>query len=219
MPLAGGASDKFGNRYEGRWTVLQMVELIDERADSLRLEPPGTEGVGVEFWVRRGTAYEYHQIKRQHGAEGRWTIGSLNDRQVLIRFFDKLNDLSATCVFVSGHAAYQLDELSDRARRAASWEEYDRAFLNSHDSRTTFNELRMKWGGCAPEETYSRLKRITVRTIDEETLRATVESRLAVLVEGQPPSTLVAVLAEFALDKVHFEITALDIWRHLESQG
>ena len=41
MPLPGGPTDKFGNRYEGRWTVLQMAEVLDERADSLRLEPPG----------------------------------------------------------------------------------------------------------------------------------------------------------------------------------
>jgi hypothetical protein len=196
-----------------------MAEVLDERADSIRLEPPGEDGDGAEFWLRREAAYEYHQVKRQHGAEGRWTVASLNDRRVLPRFFEKLNDPSATCAFVSTHSAYQLDELSDRARRAASWAEYDRDFLKSSSVRTSFDELRAAWGDCASEEAYERLKRITVRTVDEETLRTMVEGRLAILVEGQAPSAVAASLASFALDQVHNELTAVDIWRHLESQG
>lgn len=95
MPLAGGAADKFGNRCEGRWTALAMADILDERADSIRLEPPGEEGAGAEFWLRRGVNSEYHQVKRQHGAEGRWTIASLGEKGTLRHFFDKLNDYSA----------------------------------------------------------------------------------------------------------------------------
>lgn len=219
MPLHGGGSDKFGNRYEGRWTVFQMAKVLDEKVDSIRLEPPGKEGDGAEFWLRHGASYEYHQVKRQYGAEGRWTVASLNDRQVLPRFFEKLNDPSAACAFISTHSAYQLDELSDRARRAASWAEYDRDFLKSSSMRTSFDELRAAWGNCTPEEAYERLKRITVKTIDEETLRTIVESSLAILVEGLVPSAVAASLASFALDEVHKELTAVDIWRHLASQG
>jgi len=65
MPLPGGPADKFGNSFEGRWTVWQMIDLMAERADSIRLEPPGDEGQGIEFWVRRGSDREYHQIKRR----------------------------------------------------------------------------------------------------------------------------------------------------------
>jgi len=50
--LSGGATDKFGNHYEGRWTVACMIEVIDG-ADSIRLEPPGKEGEGVEFICER----------------------------------------------------------------------------------------------------------------------------------------------------------------------
>jgi hypothetical protein len=71
MPLPGGATDKFGNRYEGRWTVMCMIDVLDEEADAIRLEPPGVEGEGIEFWVRRGEARAYHQVKRQHSASGR----------------------------------------------------------------------------------------------------------------------------------------------------
>jgi hypothetical protein len=219
MPLPGGASDKFGNRYEGRWTVLQMAEVLAEHADLMRLEPPGEEGEGVEFWVRRSGGYEYHQVKRQHGADGRWTIASLNDRRVLQRFFEKLSDPSATCVFVSTHSTHQLDELIDRARRAASWAEYDRDFLKSSPLRAAFYELLSYWGNSEPAEAYERLKRVAIRTVDEETLRLMTEGQLAVLVEGQSPSAVAASLASYALDRVHHELSATDIWQHLESQG
>ena len=32
MPLPGGPADKFGNRYEHWWTVLQLVRVIDGQA-------------------------------------------------------------------------------------------------------------------------------------------------------------------------------------------
>jgi hypothetical protein len=52
MPLSGGAADKFGNRYEGRWTVNCMTDVMDERADAIRLEPPGAEGEGCNDPIR-----------------------------------------------------------------------------------------------------------------------------------------------------------------------
>lgn len=71
MTLPGGASDKFGNRYEGRWTVNCMIDMMDERADAIRLEPPGAEGEGIEFWVRRGDRREYH---RETAAQCQWKM-------------------------------------------------------------------------------------------------------------------------------------------------
>lgn len=53
-----------------------MIEVMDERADRIRLEPPGEEGEGVEFWIAKGDSREYHQVKRQRvwskvvGSEG-----------------------------------------------------------------------------------------------------------------------------------------------------
>ena len=51
MPLPGGAADKVGIRYESLWTVNCMIDVMDESADSIRLEPPGEEGDGIEFWL------------------------------------------------------------------------------------------------------------------------------------------------------------------------
>lgn len=47
----------------------------------------------------------------------------------------------------------------------------------------------------------------------------TLESRLVPMIEGQLPSVVAAILAQYALDQVHQELTATDIWRYLEQQG
>ena len=45
-----------------------------------------------------------------------------------------------------------------------------------------------------------------------------IESRASTLVEGDA-AAVVDVLAEMASDRVHHELTAHDIWNHLESRG
>jgi hypothetical protein len=222
MPLPGGAADKIGNRYEGRWTVLCMVDVMDEKADAIRLEPPGLEGEGFEFWLSKGNCCEYHQVKRQR-ADGSWTIANLKSKAVVSNFWEKLKMSTAWCIFVSTDRAFELGELADRARSAASWQEFDQEFLKAEQTKASkqlqnFQRLCRYWNNCTEIDAYEALKRIAVRTIDEDTLRTTVESRIAALVEGNPANA-VDVLAQFALDKVHHKLTAHDIWCHLESRG
>ncbi|MEG5054988.1 MULTISPECIES: hypothetical protein [unclassified Microcoleus] len=82
MTFAGGVADKLGNRYEGRWTVHCMIDVMEEKADSISLEPPGIDG--IEFFLRRKSKLEYHQVKRQRSGRGRWTLSSLEDEQVKV---------------------------------------------------------------------------------------------------------------------------------------
>src|SRR4051794_6138368 len=51
VPLPGGAADKVGNRYENRWTVRWLAGVLADEARSIRIEPPGAEGEGIEFWL------------------------------------------------------------------------------------------------------------------------------------------------------------------------
>ncbi len=130
MTLPGGPADKFGNRYEGRWTVRCMIDILEERADAIRLEPPGDLGEGVEFWLDGRDERQWHQVKRQLAGRGRWTISDLKRVGVLAQFRRRLAaSLTDTCHFVSAHAAYQLDDLTERARKAASFEEFNRVFV------------------------------------------------------------------------------------------
>lgn len=218
MPLPGGAAEKYGNRYEGRWTVACMLEVMDERADSIRLEPPDLEGQGFEFRITRQGIQEYHQVKRQRSV-GNWTLNALKREGVLTNFIAKLHeDPMVHCVFVSAISAGQLAELSDRARRSADWEEFNTEFIDNDQMRTNFDLVRNSHTGMQRQETYEQLKRVHVRTLDEFSLRTTIEFRASTLVDGDA-ATVVAVLAELASDSIHQELTALDIWNHLESRG
>ena len=64
---------------------------------------------------------------------------------------------------------------------------------------------------------YEQLKRVHIRTLDESSLRHMIESRASTLVDGDA-ATVVGVLAELASDRIHQELTATDIWNHLESR-
>ena len=217
MPLPGGAADKFGNRYEGRWTVACLLDVMDEKADSIRLEPPGPEEQGFEFWIKRQDVREYHQVKRQNSI-GHWTIHTLKREGLLTNFITKLQDPNAHCVFVSANSAQQLAELSDRAGSSSSWEEYKMTFLSSDQTNTNFDLVRSSGPDLTEQEIYNLLQRVQVTTIDESLLLTVIESRASTLVDGNA-ATVVDVLAEMASDKVHRELTAHDIWRHLESRG
>ena len=98
MPLPGGEADKLGNRYEARWTVFCMIDVMDEKADSIRLEEPGEDA--FEFFVRRKGKLEYHQVKRQKSGRGRWTLKALEDGQVqvLSDFCRSLSNPDVSCV-------------------------------------------------------------------------------------------------------------------------
>jgi hypothetical protein len=119
--LPGDPTDKTGNRYEGWWTLGRVAEVMHGETASIRLEPPGPEGEGVEFWLRHAGTVRYEQVKIQHGAEGRWSLGDLNSRGVLRSFAGKLQDPQVRCVFASSDSAPQLEELTERARGAASY--------------------------------------------------------------------------------------------------
>jgi hypothetical protein len=214
MPLPGGPTDKFGNRYEGRWTVFCMSEVMREHADSIRLELPGEDG--AEFRLCKAEQCVYHQVKRQQSSTGRWLLSDLGRKGVLSYFWQKLREELCQCTFVSAHPAYQLEELAYRARGSLSWVEFDKAFLKG-EYRDTFASLQSSWD-AQPEEAYEALKSVYVRTIDEETLLTMVESALEYLVEGDP-TTIRSLLADFVLSKIHAVLTAHDIWRYLEEKG
>ena len=216
MPLPGGASDKAGLRYELLWTVRCLIRLMKGELDSIWLEPAGEEGEGVEFAITTSDGLEYHQVKRQLTGKGVWSLSELSRRGVLSHFYQKLGDSSATCTFVSSHAAHPLDELAARAREARTWTEFQRNFVSSDAWDRNFNELHTCWNSPSTENTYERLTRVEVREIDEKSLREWVEDALEALVTGVP-ATASAVLSSFALNQTHQELTSQDVWAHLQS--
>ena len=218
MPLPGGPSAKAGDRYELLWTVHCMLRVVAGEAESIRLEPLGEEGEGIEFTIDGPSGTEYHQAKRQRTGRGVWTLTELAKEGVLTHFHQKLDAPATETVFVSAHAAHPLDELADRARAAGSWEEFERAFVSSNEWSSHFDNLHRRWGSPEKADSYERLRRVYVRTIDEGSLRGLVHSRLGVLTDGDLANAT-DVLAQFALKQTHQRLRAEDIWGHLRDRG
>ncbi len=218
MPLPGGSSAKLGVGYEALWTVLQFTDILSERIHSIRLEPPGDEGKGVEFCTQQGKTKIYHQVKRQKTTTGRWTIADL--KEMLAVFGEKLTAPDTECVFVSQHSAYQLEELSFRAQKSESFEEFERDFLNAELHRQSFQQLCDCWKKYSSSEVYEALKRVTCHTIDEDTLRGHVRGRLQLVVEGEPDNAL-DVLAQMTTSGTYMQQTvyARTLWKQLRDRG
>ena len=218
MPLAGGPSDKAGNRYELIWTVRCMLRVMRGEAEWIHLEPAGIQGEGIEFILKTPSGTEYHQVKRQLTGRGVWPLRELDSRGVLGQFRRRLEDQSASCVFTSTYAANPLDVLACRARQSGSFEKFERNFINSVTWSGHFNQLHTLWVSHSRENTYDLLRRVRVRTIGEWDLRELVESILGMLIAGNPAIARSA-LTDFAFEQVHRRLTSTDIWNFLGSLG
>ena len=218
MPLTGGPSDKAGNRYEYLWTVKGMMRVMRGEADSIHLEPAGDEGKGIEFTVYSSSRPEHHQVKRQLTGKGVWSLSELDSRGVLSNFYQRLQDPNSRCVFTSSHAAHPLDQLGQHARDSSSWEDFEKNFIASNEWNNNFSQLHGRWNSPSKKDTYNRLKRVNVTTIDEDELRESTEFGLESLVSEAPANVLSALL-DFASQQVHQVLTATEIWGFLQSRG
>ena len=215
MTLPGGAADKFGNLYEGCWTVRYLLYVMDEKYNSIRLEDPSPEGEGFEFTVKKGNTVEYHQVKSSDG----WTINRLTRNDVLMNFSRNLRQPGVHCVFTSPDPARDLRDLAERARNSLNLDEFRARPFFTDNIEKAFRQYRQNVPGLSEQEAYEQLRRIWVENVSHRYLRDQVRDYAFTLVDGEPENA-VDVLAEFGMNSGvrHSELTALDLWNHLESR-
>ncbi len=217
MPLPGGSSDKLGNRYELWWTVTQLQRMLHGKIISIRIEKPGLDD--AEFVAHVDGHQEFHQSKRSHHS-GNWTISSLaaTDCQVLQAIFTQLHENNDRFVFVSASHAGELDELALRARNAQTAQEFNTECLKANRVKTHFGKLQKAWKSCTGEIAWELLRRITVRSIDEQSLAeiALVGAQALFLAD---PQAVCSELRAIALDSVHQTITRDDLIERLKRRG
>jgi hypothetical protein len=217
MPLPGGPSDKAGNSYERRWTVFALIDLLDGRTQTIRIEVPGDDGAGSEFRLAVGGTPEWHQAKRQRSA-GPWTVSALANEGVLQPWRANLTR-GERCLFVATTGADELRELAERAQSAQSWDEFAAEFLTAEAVRKSFDRLRRAWGDPLETDVYAALQHVQVRAIGEYELADWINDRLRAHTTGAQPATVAAVLAQLADDSVHRELSASDVWTYLATHG
>src|SRR5213593_4337002 len=82
-PRVGGEADKFGNRFEGRWTVRNLLDLLLGQVERLTVEAVDEEAESVEFFAVVGGTEQGHQVKRQRGQSANWSMAILGSEGIL----------------------------------------------------------------------------------------------------------------------------------------
>ncbi len=217
MPLPGGSSDKLGNRYELWWTVVQLERMLHGEVSSIRIEDPGVDK--AEFVLQVAGHRELHQSKRSHPS-GKWSVASLAaaDIEVLQAIYKLLYRNDDEFVFVSESHAGELSELTHRASSAQTAMEFEATFLQAKDVLETFERLRRAWQECDTETAWRILRRVQVRSTDEQSLSERVHIGAQSLFLADPSSVCIA-LRTIALDSVHQTVSRDNLVERLKEKG
>ena len=211
--LSGRHCSQHGERYEARWTVHCVLDMLRGNADAIELEPIGAEGVGIEFVVLRQGQREYHQVKLS--ARGRWTLAALIDQGVMATFSERLKAGGLTR-FVSEQDANELRILANRARNAQDFED----FLGRHLTGDTWTDaFRVVTNSfkMSEQETFDALRRTHITVLDENQLVTINEAWVEPLIAGVPAETL-AILADIVRDAVPGTLDDAAVWRILKDK-
>ena len=214
MTLPGGPAAKLGHRYERWWTLSELVRMLRDKTESLRLEPPGEDD--VEFIVKAGGTQEYHQAKRSHPS-GKWSVATLASAGVLASMGKRLIGNCHRFVFVSGSDARELADLCEGAADAESFEEFGERFLRAKQRASSYKKVLNKWD-CDGRDAWDVLRRIDVRTTSEHELATKVDYGLSALFLGNADD-LRTYLATIVDNAVHRTIERTALLGQLEQAG
>ena len=206
----GGIADKVGNRYEAVWLIRHLVQLIDGRAQAIRIELLGDVGAGFEFCVDRPTHREWHQCKRQTSSA--WTINRLASEGILANFKTKLeNSASDICVFVSTDPAKSLKLLKEKLPAAADTDQFEAAL--SGTEQTDWQNLQQQLELDA-RSSLDWLARSDFMTYPESELRLSLSAELERWF-ASPPEAVIDALRSWIEDDGNFNRPI--VWTELES--
>ncbi|OPL16008.1 MAG: hypothetical protein AVO38_01750 [delta proteobacterium ML8_D] len=172
--IPGGIAGKLGNRYEAKWLVRSLLDVIADKAHWLNFESVETEYQGFEFAIGRGEITEWHQTK-MNAPSGNWTIKELKKEGVLKAFSNRFSaDENAHCFFVSQDNAKDFRTLTEKARTANSYVQYAE-ILSKVQKNDSFPQLKKEWRQ-SDEVVFNWLKRSYVEIIPERELDSLNES-------------------------------------------
>lgn len=213
--ISGGISDKLGNRYEAKWLVRCLMDVIEGKATWLKYEGINPDFQGFEFAIGYGDKTEWHQTKMA-ASKGNWTIRALQNEGVLKAFSKRLSsDPNATCVLVSQDNAKDLLTLKDKARIANSLAEFSNALSN--DQAKDFSEL-CSCCNCENSIAYQWLKRTDVRFIPASEIDSLIES-YGDLYFVHGGKSLFPILRDILEKNFNKSVTKQIILAELQSQG
>lgn len=210
----GGIADKLGNRYEAKWLVRQLLDVIGDKAQWLRYEGISSDFCGFEFAVGKGNVIEWYQAKINR-PNGNWTLLSLKNENVLSAFKRCLNaDYRNHCIFVSQDPAKDISALAEKAKIASSAEEFEESLGRGH--ATKLDELCEIWD-VKTEIAFLWLQRCYFSTESQ----LAIESLISAFAElyFYESHTAFAVLREFLEVRINRQISTENARHDIRSEG
>jgi hypothetical protein len=217
-PRRGGESDKFGNRYEGAWTVRHLLHVLGGSDRSLTVEDVGDLAQGVEFTYRRAGAVEVHQVKRQNGVANGWTVRSLLGVGI---WDDACHHVEAGREFhlVSTVPARVAQELCDNARSSGGLSGFVDHWLPNRDLQEAFAELASSGVLGTPERAWRVLRGTWIECHGERDVAEFNGLLAGQLLDGAAGALAAVGLGDLALHHLGVELTAPLIEDRLRRYG
>jgi hypothetical protein len=213
--IPGGIADKLGNRYEAKWLVRKLIDVILGRATDLRFEGIGAEYAGFEFSIVDEGITQWHQAKIST-TSGNWTVGRLRKEGVLASFKAKLEATTVdTCMFVSQDTSPMLRDLADRASRTTSLDQF-RASL-SEGLCKAFAELVECWD-VSENQACNWLRRTIFRTESEQAIEEAIDSHGQICVYAGSRA-IFPLLREYIEQRMNRTLTTEAVRTDLPLQG
>ncbi|MEV2250723.1 hypothetical protein AB0I94_09125 [Streptomyces sp. NPDC050147] len=216
-PRLGGETDKFGNRYEGAWTIRHALYVLLGSGISLCVEPGGPLGDGVEFVYRHDHGTEVHQVKRQNRNANSWNVASLRDKGVWESLRSHV-EAGRVFHFVSVVPARALDELADRARRSDDVASFQAEWLTD-GLRGPFDALASGGIYGSTATAWRMLRGLRVEWHDERDLVHTNAVLAEQVLVGAPGRLAALALGQVLLDNLGTTLDAAALTSRLVPYG
>lgn len=193
-PRPGGETDKFGNRYEGAWTVRHLLYVLLGSAQSIKVEDVDDLGKGAEFTYRHGSTVEVHQVKRQNGNANSWSVQSLQNKDIWVNARHHVEQ-GRHFHFVSMVPVRDVQELTERARSADTLTEFISDRLTK-ELQVPFNKLSSSAIYDSTEVAWKVLRGIWISCIDENDIVRMNAALSELLLSGAGGRLTAAALGE-----------------------
>jgi hypothetical protein len=214
-------------RFQNLWAVRQLLLVLSEELRTVRIEPAGAEGEGVDVIVTLPDGRsEYQQCKRSYRQVGKWTLSVLNAEGVLAAIGKQLRtDSEGNFRFVSIDSAPDLRELAESARASLGSTSFYRDQIEVSSARG--EAFRVFCGSLQLDprseaglaEAHDLLRRTFTSLMgDDEGELRDLQSMSRYWVDGNP-TVVIPALESFAQATLRRAITADDVEAFLGSRG
>lgn len=216
---SGGFADKMGNKYELSWAVYYALQCIQDERRSITYEELDPElAYGSEFtFVDEDESTHVMQVKRQHGTNNTWTVNALHNRGI---FEAAKGHVIADRKYHFGSmtSSVKLRDLSDRARRSDSFDQFIKYQLTK-ELRSTFDELTALNIFDSPEHAWHILRGMWFEARDEHELTKTNSIIASTMLEGAEGTLLTDAVGSVLLENLRKRLTKRELLKELGKKG